>query len=125
MAKNETQPPVETQQQPGADQPPASDQSPPAAGDQTAPASTDQAPQPPAPVQTQPAAKHQPHVTRPFDCWRCTRNLADRASEGTKKKCLRCGAINIAPTAEQAAAIGAGGEVTRPSVQEKVGSRAS
>ncbi|MFA7297996.1 MAG: hypothetical protein WC211_12555, partial [Dehalococcoidia bacterium] len=79
----------------------------------------------PAPVQTQPAAKHQPHVTRPFDCWRCTRNLADRASEGTKKKCLRCGAINIAPTAEQAAAIGAGGEVTRPSVQEKVGSRAS
>lgn len=58
------------------------------------------------------------YVTAPFECWRCEKELADSATEGTRRKCPRCGAVNVAPSAEQAAAIRPLRQITRPSAQE-------
>ena len=53
-----------------------------------------------------------------FRCWRCTALIAEKAGPGTEAKCLRCGAKNRAPTAEQAEQILPESERSRPTRQD-------
>lgn len=57
-------------------------------------------------------------LVAPFNCWRCGCEIAKSAGPGTDQKCRRCGARNIAPTAEQAAQIVPAREASRPSKQQ-------